>query len=113
MSFGERLRAARERKNLTQEQVAKHFGISREAVQQWESATIMPRGAKLDRLARLLEVSVQWLVSGSDEVPLSDEERSLVNLYRNAPADSRNLIRELLKKLALPFTENADARSSG
>lgn len=64
MSLGERIKEARAAKGLTQEQVGKHFGISREAVQQWETGDTAPKGGRLQSLAKLLERDVNWLVTG-------------------------------------------------
>jgi transcriptional regulator with XRE-family HTH domain len=55
-TLGSRIRAARKAANLTQQQVADHFGIKRVNVTQWESDTTRPDGYRLPDLARLLQV---------------------------------------------------------
>jgi len=65
MTFGPRISEAREWAGKTQQAVADHFGISREAVSQWESEDTRPRSAKLSELARFLSVRLAWLMDGS------------------------------------------------
>lgn len=63
MSLGERIRQARERKGLTQADVASHFGIKSAAVTQWEAGTTRPASTRLQPLAKLLGVTVEWLTA--------------------------------------------------
>jgi transcriptional regulator with XRE-family HTH domain len=65
-SLAARIKFRREHLGLTQEQVARHFGISREAVAQWEKTEegTAPRGKRLRELADLLQCSLQWLLTG-------------------------------------------------
>lgn len=67
MSMAERIKERREHLGLTQEQVGRHFGISREAVAQWEKTGedgTAPRGKRVRELADLLQCSLQWLIAG-------------------------------------------------
>ena len=54
MTLGEQIRAAREGKNLSQEELAEYMGVSRQAVSKWENNTAVPHGANLERLAEFL-----------------------------------------------------------
>jgi transcriptional regulator with XRE-family HTH domain len=54
--FGDLLRDARERKDLTQQQVADALGVTRSAVNQWESGETRPKGQRLADLARILSL---------------------------------------------------------
>lgn len=70
MTLGQRIRAAREAKNLSQDQVAAEFGITREAVSLWESDATRPKSSRLKQLADFLGVSVEsLLIGGSTVVP--------------------------------------------
>jgi SOS-response transcriptional repressor LexA len=70
MTFGKRLREAREKSGKSQEAVADLFGISRASVAQWESGDetrrTTPEVDKLARLAKLLNVSLDWLLTGRE-----------------------------------------------
>jgi len=63
MSIADRLREARKKKGLVQKDVAAHFGISTAAVGQWETGVTVPESGRLPELARLLDVSLDWLAS--------------------------------------------------
>lgn len=56
MSLGEQIRAAREEKGISQEELAERLGVSRQAVSKWENGTAVPQGANRDRLAEVLGV---------------------------------------------------------
>ena len=62
MSIGSNIKAFREERKLTQEQVAEALGISFQAVSSWERDEYNPDTDKLIRLAEVLGVSVSALV---------------------------------------------------
>lgn len=63
-SLGEALRAERERCRMTQEFVAQHVGVSRQAVSKWESGRGLPDISLVEPLAAALGVSVAELLTG-------------------------------------------------
>ena len=54
---------ARENKKMTQEQLATEMGVSRTAVAMWESKRVLPRAARLIKLAEILGVTVDELLT--------------------------------------------------
>ena len=56
MSFGEQIKYAREKKNLSQEELAIQLGVSRQAVSKWENDSSMPHGMNRDMLLQILEL---------------------------------------------------------
>ena len=56
MTYGTRIKQAREDKRLTQEQLAEQLDISRQAVSKWEADLSRPTKEKLDRLSALLDI---------------------------------------------------------
>lgn len=56
-SLGETIREHRTRCRMTQEFVAEHLGVSRQAVSKWENGTSDPSTANLLALAKLFGVS--------------------------------------------------------
>lgn len=63
-TLGARLRARRETVGLTQEKLAKHCGVSRAAVAQWEAGVTRPGLDNLVRAAKALDVWLSWLTAG-------------------------------------------------
>ena len=61
-SLGEALKEHRTRCHMTQEFVAEHLGVSRQAVSKWENGTSDPSTSNLLELAKLYGVSAQELL---------------------------------------------------
>ena len=70
MSIGSKLAQARKAANLTQEQLAERLGVTRQAVSRWESDAAYPETDKIVRMARLLNVSCDYLLR--DDIGLGD-----------------------------------------
>lgn len=70
-TFGERLREARRDKHLTQAQVAELVGMAASSLGSLEHADHIPRGDNALRIARALEVRVEWLLSGKGDKRVS------------------------------------------
>lgn len=61
-SLGEALKAHRTACKMTQEFVAEHLGVSRQAVSKWENGTSDPSTANLLALAKLYGISAEELL---------------------------------------------------
>lgn len=66
MTFGTRLKAARKRANLTQEQLGDSVGVTAQAVSQWERDETVPETEHMRRIAKALGVSIDELHSEAD-----------------------------------------------
>ena len=69
--IAKRLEDCRHGKNISQSELARKVGVTPQAVQKWEKAKTVPRGATLRRLADVLGVFNRF----------SEEQRSLINRY--------------------------------
>ncbi|WYB40317.1 helix-turn-helix domain-containing protein [Streptomyces sp. GD-15H] len=65
----------RESRSLTQAQLAKRIGVSRETVRAWESGRGAPRGRKRKRYAKLLAATTASAPAGRSERPLEHPDR--------------------------------------
>ena len=65
-SLGDALKEHRTRCQMTQEFVAEHLGVSRQAVSKWENGTSDPSTSNLLALAKLYGVSAQELLMQID-----------------------------------------------
>jgi HTH-type transcriptional regulator, cell division transcriptional repressor len=63
-TFGDRLAAAREAANLSQDDLAQRLGVRDETIVAWEADEWEPRGNRLQMLAGMLNVSLMWLMTG-------------------------------------------------
>ena len=66
MNFGSNLKRKRVEKGYTQEQFSELVGVSRQAVSLWESDSGYPEVEKLLEIARILNVSLDWLFYGAE-----------------------------------------------
>lgn len=72
MQIGEIIRKYRKEKNMTQEEMANRIGVTAPAVNKWENGNSMPDITLLAPIARLLEISLDTLLSFRGE--LTDKE---------------------------------------
>lgn len=77
MELGRRIRQRRENRKLRQADVSDALQVSFQAVSKWERGENAPDIALLPRLARLLDVTVDWLLSG-DEAGLDTIEATVL-----------------------------------
>lgn len=125
--LGERIRAARLKRGMSQERLADAMGVSKGAVSQWESNATSPRREYLSPLAEILGVTINWLL-GRDNSDLETVIRQQTRLSgmglvsRISTALSENkltqghieVMGELLTQLALrappaPITHSPEA----
>lgn len=64
--FEHRLYQLRKERGLSQEELANEVGVSRQAVQKWESGAAQPTLDKLTALAKYFGVTLDWLVNGEE-----------------------------------------------
>lgn len=72
MQIGTIIRKHRLEKNFTQEEMARRLGVTAPAVNKWEKGHSMPDITLLSPIARLLDITLDILLSHTDS--LSDEE---------------------------------------
>jgi transcriptional regulator with XRE-family HTH domain len=65
--LGNRIRLRREKRGLKQQDIANALDISPQAVSKWERGENAPDIAVLEPLARLLDVSVDWLLTAREQ----------------------------------------------
>lgn len=88
-SIGNRIRQARAKLGLTQEQLAKELHTSKSSISDWEIGDNLPKIPGAIELAQKAEVSLDWLLTGSEndsnnpkEHDITPEEQRLLNAFR-------------------------------
>lgn len=61
MTVGEKIKAARLKKGLSQRQMAEQIGVSQPAYLEWEHGDSVPNWARMKAIARVLEISLDEL----------------------------------------------------
>lgn len=65
--MGSKIKAFRESKNLTQQQIANAAGVTVGAVSQWENGRCRPNAVALLRIAKLFECPPEELVESEEK----------------------------------------------
>ena len=75
VEFGEQLRKAREAKGMTQQTLAKHLYVTRQAVSRWECGDRYPDLIMAKKLAAFLEVSLDELLSTDEMKKVAERDQ--------------------------------------
>lgn len=71
-TIGQRISALRKELGLSQEALGERLGVSRQAVNKWESDAAIPEIDKLIGLSRLFGVRIGWLLGVEEDAPQQD-----------------------------------------
>lgn len=77
MTLCEKLTQARKAAGLTQADVAARLDVSRQAVSRWEGGQSKPSTERLLELARIYDVSLDWLCSDASDAGALVQEKNL------------------------------------
>ena len=64
MSLGDRITELRKNVGISQNQLAKDMGVSRQAVSKWENGLSTPDPIKMIQLAEILDTDIEYLSTG-------------------------------------------------
>lgn len=106
MSFGERLKRARQDKAISQSELGKIVGIHYTQIGRYESKGAKPSGEVLAKIAAALSVTSDFLMSGTnqDQAEASLNDRELLSQFQRVehlPQDKKAIVKELLESFLL------------
>lgn len=82
MNFSDRLFRLRRERGISQEELAEVVGVTRQAVQKWESGASRPDMDNLTALARYFQVTLDWLITGEEQAPPPEgPERTVIEKH--------------------------------
>ena len=96
-SFGERLRELRIENNLTQEELASHFGLHKTRISQYELNKRQADDEMKKKFALYFNVSLDWLLGLSDIRNYTDD--SNITIALNSDRDYDDLPDEAIKEI--------------
>lgn len=104
-TLGERIRYAREAKGLSQSDIARHFGISRISVLNWEHDDTRPKVERIQKLAEVLGVSEEWLLSAKGKPPTRRRKSvskidELLEGFPKLEDDDQDRLLDMMRRLA-------------
>ena len=100
-TLGRRIAVLRKEKGLKQEELAEKLGISGQAVSKWENDQTCPDISLLPKLAQILGVSVDELLSGKQE---------LEPTVQMLPAEQRKDIKDMMLRIIVDSAEGDKVR---
>ena len=94
--LGARLRQARDASGLTQEDVAARLDVAPQTVWQWEDGRVAPMVDRLNVLASLYGVSVDWLLGRTN---VSEEVADLAFRYSltDLPEEDIDMVNDFIR----------------
>lgn len=104
MNTGERIRALRKEKGLTQEQLADLTGVSLMSIRRYEKGNKKYQADILEKIAEALDVDVNFLLTGEIR-PIAAELRKVMEDAKKIAESVPLSVRETLKKHGLTITK--------
>ena len=101
MTIGKRIAALRREKNLKQDDLAQMLEVSPQAVSKWENDQTCPDISLLPKLAKILGVSVDELLSGKQEL------QPVVTLV---PEEQRKDIKDMILRIEVDSSDGDKVR---
>lgn len=103
MEFSERLKELRKQAHLTQVELASKLGIVQSSYADWERGKKKPTQDNLVKIAKVLNVSVDYLVGNSEEK--ADELDNIELLFRMNSKGLTDEEKKVFKKELIEFME--------
>lgn len=88
MQIGEVIRKYRKNKNMTQEEMANRLGVTAPAVNKWENGNSLPDIMLLAPIARLLDISLDTLLSFREELTKEEIDHLVNETYDRLKTES-------------------------
>lgn len=79
MTFGERLYELRNKKNISQEDLAEVLDVSRQSIPKWENDKAYPEMTRLLFMSEYFDVSLDYLMRGIDK---EDNDEKVTEKYK-------------------------------
>lgn len=102
MTLGKRIAALRKEKELKQDALAEALGVSPQAVSKWENDQTCPDISLLPKLAALLGISVDELLSG--------KKMELMQTAKILPPEERKDIKEMMLRIVVDSADGDHVR---
>lgn len=98
-SFGEKLKEARNRKNLKQSELAKQLGVKNTTISNWENNISKPDLDMLSYICGVLEVKVSYFLDAKlpeDEITIQEFE--IIKKYRSLDSHGQETVNIILDR---------------
>lgn len=96
MTINQRLFDTMTSKNIKSSDLAKKLNINKSIISAWKNRGTNPPMEYAVQICELLDISINFLITGKDEDNISLEEQKLINAYRLADSGMKAAARKLL-----------------
>ncbi len=79
MNIGEKITALRKEKNLSQTDLGKAAGVSREIIGRYERNEVLPSIEVAEKIADVLEISLDYMAGNSKKAPVDKKTMKLIH----------------------------------
>ena len=114
MSVGQRITELRKQQNISQMQLAKLLGISRQAVSKWENDLSLPDTEKMIQLADVLDTDIEYLSSGRRNMgrrpPVVLETVNTVEVEKIVEVPVVKVVEKIVEKPVVEYVEKPVVR---
>lgn len=100
MEIGNQIKQLRQRRGITQETLAQHFGLTAQAVSKWECGSAAPDIELLPALSAYFGVTIDELFALSDDTRMERIQNMIWDVRYLNPADAESARQFLLEKAA-------------
>ena len=97
-------------RGISKEQFFKDCHLSSASYSQWNTGKCLPKAKKVDEIAKYFDVTANYITFGVEEKKpkpedqMSYTEHVLVNCWRRASEDDRDIITAVLKKYGFSYS---------
>lgn len=105
MNITDRMLTLAKEKKITQKQIEEYLGIEQPTIAKWKSRGINPPAELIPEIAKLLDVSIEWLMIGYENKGeyLTSQEKYLIKLFRKGNESGRERIIEQAELLSQKY----------
>lgn len=111
MEFYKNLEKQMKLKNITAYQISKNTNISNSTITDWKKGK-MPSAEKIIELVRYLEISADELLGTDYAENITEEEKRLIEYFRNCNSSNRTIIINAAKSLQEQKQEKTEEQST-
>lgn len=123
IEIGKRIRQARKKCNMSQEELGKQLGLNKSTIQRYESGQVQRiKLPILENLSMILNVNPSWIILKSDNPDyisyndiLTKEEKILISIYRNFNDEGQKEALKRIKEMSdlVQYKKSSDVEDVG
>ncbi len=112
--LSKRITEKMKQKGIKQKDIVEKTGISKAAISKYMNAKQIPDVKELYKISQILDESMEWILTGtSTNGNLSDEDRMILEAYKNTDEMGKKYIRKMLDIPEVPQNTESSVSKIG